>query len=206
MEIEKIIEKGKVNALNNFKVSLNEDIVFIKKEYSDVLVEKYIKLKVDCNNDKILDSFRLVLLNEEIISKKISNLSSSEKLKIELAIKLIKNEELIILYQFDKYFMEKDLFYFKKLFKKLVLKYNKTVALIDCNFAFNLDFIDRLVFLNDKNEIKTYTKEDFYNDEITNFIDNPKIISFVKYVNRNKKILDNYTDIKELIKGIFREV
>jgi len=145
-------------------------------------------------------------LSSEINSQDVSLLSSSEKLKIELSIALIQNREQINLYQFDKYFMEKDLFFFKKLFKKLFKKYQKTIVLIDSNFSFMLDFVDYLIILNKKNEVKIFSKEEFYSSKLKPMIEIPDIIDFVKYVNKDKKVLDNITDIKELIKAIYREV
>jgi hypothetical protein len=112
----------------------------------------------------------------------------------------------LVLYHFDKYFMEKDLQFFKKLFRKLVVKYNKTIVMVDCGFSFALDFADIAIYKNDKNKVVSVDKKDFYDDKLLSYVDIPKIIDFVKYVNCNDKILNDYTDIKELIKAIYREV
>lgn len=208
MEINKLIKLGQVNAINNFSISpyTFDNIIFLQKDYLSMSVENYILERTNCTKERMLSSFKLVNLSSEINSQDVSLLSSSEKLKIELSIALIQNREQINLYQFDKYFMEKDLSFFKKLFKKLVKKYQKTIVLIDCNFSFMLDFVDNLVIQNKKNEVKTFTKDEFYNYKLKSLIEMPDIIDFVKYVNKDKKVLDNITDIKELIKAIYREV
>jgi len=209
MEINQLVKKGKVNALNNFSIdpsSLARNSVYIKSNYRKMLVKEYILKKTKCDEEKLISSLKLVNLSSEILNRDLKILSSTEYLKIELVIALILNLKTLILYQFDKYFMEKDLAFFKRLLKKLVVKYNKTIVLIDSNFSFMLDFVDRLVLLTDNNAVKVYDKEDFYNNELEDYIEIPNIIDFVKYVNCDKKILNNYTDIKELIKAIFREV
>lgn len=208
MEINNFIKQGQVNAINNFSLNpyTSPDIIFLQKDYSSISVEKYIFDRTNCTKERMHSSFKLVSLCPDIIFQDVSLLSSSEKLKIELSIALIQNKELIYLYQFDKYFMEKDLFFFKKLFKKLVKKYQKTVVLIDSDFSFMLDFVDNLIIQNNKKEIKIFSKEEFYNNKLKSLIEIPDIIDFVKYVNKDKKVLDNITDIKELIKAIYREV
>lgn len=209
MEINQLVKNGKINALNNFSIdssSLARNSVYIKSNYKRMQVKEYILKKTKCDEEKLISSLKLVNLSSKILDKDLKVLSATEYLKIELAICLILNLKTIILYQFDKYFMEKELAFFKRLLKKLVVKYNKTVVLIDANLSFMLDFVDRLVLLEENNVIKVYDKEDFYNDELKDYMDIPNIIDFVKYVNRDNKILNNYTDIKELIKAIFREV
>lgn len=209
MEINKLVKKEKINSLCNFIIDpslLDNQVVFIKNRYSHESVQRYILSKTNCSIERMLSSFKLVNLEVEKKSQYINTLSLSEKLKVELAISLILNNEQIILYQFDKYFMEKDLFFFKKLLKKLVVKYRKTIVLIDSDISFMLDFVDRFILLTNKNEVKIFGKDDIYNEELQKYIDIPPIIDFIKYVNKNKKRLNPYTDIKELIKEIYREV
>lgn len=209
MEVNQLVKSGKVNAFNNFSIdpsSLPRNSVYIKSNYKRMQVKEYILKKTKCDEEKLISSLKLVNLSSKILDKDLKVLSTTEYLKIELAICLILNLKTIILYHFDKYFMEKELAFFKRLLKKLVIKYNKTVVLINVNLSFMLDFVDRLVLLEENNVVKVYDKEAFYNDELKDYMDIPNIIDFVKYVNRDNKILNNYTDIKELIKAIFREV
>ena len=209
MEINQLVKKGKVNALNNFSIdpnSLARNSVYIKSNYRKMQVREYILKKTKCDEEKLISSLKLVNLSSEILDEDLKLLSFTEYLKIELAVALILNLKTIILYQFDKYFMEKDLAFFKRLLKKLTVKYNKTIVLIDSDFSFMLDFVDRLVLLADNSIVKVYDKDEFYNNDLEEYIKIPNIIDFVKHVNRDRKILNNYTDIKELIKAIFREV
>jgi energy-coupling factor transporter ATP-binding protein EcfA2 len=209
MEMNDLIVKEKVNFLLNFNInaiSLDKNAIFLRKKYKKCSVKDYILKYTDSFEEKILDSFKMVKLNDNILDKDISKISDSEKIKIELAIQLLKNVNTLFFYQFDKFFMEKDLLYFKKLLRKLVIKYHKTIVMIDCRFSFALDFADKVIYLDDKNKAVIVDKYDFYNEKLLRMIDIPDIIDFVKYVNRNEKILNEYTDIKELIKAIYREV
>ncbi len=209
MELSQFIKKSKINALNHFNFDpykFYNHIVFIQQFYIQISVTNYILEKTKCTKERMINSFKMVNLNEDICDQDVCDLSLSEKLKIELAISLILNEEEIVIYQFDKYFMEKDLVYFKRLLKKLVLKYNKTVVLIDCSLSFMLDFVERLVILKDEAKVLVYDKKDFFNNELEDLLDLPNIIDFQKYVNRKNCVLNNCTDLKELIKAIYREV
>lgn len=203
------IKKEKINAFNNFPFdpyNLNTHIVFLKQIYFHQSVEEYILSNTKCSLERIKKSFQMLNLIDDILKEDICNLSFSEKIKIELAISLILNEDQIIFYQFDKYFMKKDLLYFKNLLKKLVYKYKKTIILIEVSMNFMLDFVDYLVVLKNEKEILEFKKDDFFDLEIKDLLEVPKIIDFQQYINRDKKILNNYTDLKELIKAIFREV
>ena len=124
---------------------------------------------------------------------------------MELVIALIDNREQIVLYHFDTYFMEKELAFFKKLFQKLVIKYNKTIVLIESKLSFLLDLADYFIVLED-NKLLKFHKDEFYSDELEQVLDVPPMVSFVKYVNQTKKKIGEFTDIKELIKAIYREV
>ncbi len=211
MEINSLIKKGKINAFNcldveHYSPSTFDCFVKIRDDYSDITVKNYILSKVSCEDKRILDSLKLVSLQEQVLLKSMQVLSSSEIIKVELAILLIKNTDYIVLYQFDYYFMEKELLFFKKLFKKLVRNFHKTIVLIDSRLDFMIDLVDRIVVKNSRNELEVFANPDFYNENLLRLLGTPKIVEFVKYVNQNQKKLNTYLDIKELIKAIYREV
>ena len=210
MEIDKYVRIGYITAINNIKKNTidfdNEYIVKIQDDYKNVTVKKYLITKCGDLEERIVNGLKLVNLNETILNKKISNLSSSELLKIELDILLIKNASCLMFYNFDKYFMEKDLAFFKKLFKKLSIKYHKTIILINSDLTFLFDLIDRIVIFEGKRKNMIIDNPSFYDERILKFVEAPKIIELVNYLNQNGKKIKEYTDIKELIKAIYREV
>ena len=123
MEVNSLVKKGKVNSLNglhleNMVLSDHSYVVKIKEIYEDIKVKEYIINVTSCSEEKIVDSLKLVALKNNVLSKSMIVLSSSEIMKVELAILLINNANTIILYQFDQSFMEKELLFFKKLFTK----------------------------------------------------------------------------------------
>lgn len=210
MEIDKYVRIGCITAINNIKKNTidfdNEYIVKIQDDYKNVTVKKYLITKCGDLEERIVNGLKLVNLAETILNKKISNLSSSELLKIELDILLIKNVPCLMFYNFDKYFMEKDLAFFKKLFKKLSTKYHKTIILINNDLTFLFDLIDRIVIFEGKRKNMIIDNPSFYDERILKFVEVPKIIELVNYLNQNGKKIKEYTDIKELIKAIYREV
>ncbi len=211
MEINEFVKKGKINAFNHlhlapFLESEHPSLAKVANSYNDVLVHDYIFFKTSCEEKRIKDGLKLVALPFEVLSKKMQVLSRSELLKIELSILLIRNVDTIVVYQFDFNFMEKELLYFKKLFKKLVSKYGKTIVLLDSKIDFMIDLVDRIVVRNFKNELEVFVNPTFYEEHLLELLEAPKIVDFVNYVNHCGKKIGKYTDIKELIKAIYREV
>lgn len=211
MEIKEYINDCCIHAINNVKVQElvfndNEYLVEVKNSYENTTVKKYILKQTSCFDKRLVDSLKLVHLEEDILDKKMPVLSSSEQLKIELAILLIQNVNCIVFDQFDSYFMEKELLFFKKLFKKLVSKYHKTIVFINSDLTFLFDLVDRIVVKETKKNILVFDHPTFYEEELNRLVGTPKIVEFVKYVNDNGKKLNHYIDLKELLKAIFREV
>ena len=211
MEIEKYIHDCWINAINNVKVedlifSDNEFLVKVKDSYENTTVKKYILKQTYCFDKKLIDSLKLVHLEEDVLNKKMPVLSSSEQLKIELAILLIRNVDCIVFNQFETYFMEKELLFFKKLFKKLVSKYHKTIVFLNSDLTFLFDLAERIVVRENKKNYLVFDHPTFYEEELTSLVGVPKIVEFVRYTNDKGKKLNLYTDLKELLKAVFREV
>lgn len=211
MEIEKYLELGHILAIENvttkdIKLGSSLRLLEIKKHYQNITVKKYILQETSCFDKKMVNSLKLVHLEEEILNKKMTVLSTSEKVKIELAILLIENVDCIVFNHFDYYFMEKELLFFKKLFKKLVKKYQKTFVFLNSDLSFLFDFADRVVMKKSKNEELVIDNPTFYEEELYKVVEKPPIVDFVAYLNQNGKKILPYTDLKELLKAIFREV
>ena len=88
----------------------------------------------------------------------------------------------------------------------MVLNYGKTIVLLDSKLLFLVDFADRIVVKNEKKELEVFVAPNFYEERLLELLGTPKIVEFVKFVNENGKKLLPYTDMKELIKAIYREV
>ena len=211
MEINTFVKKEKINAFNglhldDFLTSPSSCCVKVLDFHKDLKVFDYINSCVPCDKKRILDSLKLVLLPTSILDKKMSVLSTTESLKISLAVLLIKNVSTLVFYQFDFYFMEKELAYFKKLFKKIVQKYHKTIVLLDSRITFMMDLVDRFVVCNEKKELEVFITPTFYEERLLELLGTPLLVDFVRYLNQNGHKFLPYRDIKELIKAIYREV
>ena len=197
MEIINHLLIGKINAIQNIEIS--------KMELDDTsTVQNYILKETSCFNKRLLDSLKLVSLKENCLEKKMNQLSTTEKIKVELAIALILNKECIVFPYFSQYFMEKDKLFFKKIFKKLATKYKKTICFLNSDLSFLMDFVDRIVLIK-KKETLFLDSPTFYEKELLNEY-SPKIVEFIDYLNHCGHKFLNYTDSKELLKAIFREV
>ena len=186
MEIKDIIKKQKiVGIISNYKSQLKKS-----GKISDL----------DIKNIK--KGLKIVGLNENILDKDISELSISEKWKIELLTKL--QMDTIIVGNLSSSLILRDRELTKKLLKKLSNNYNKKIVVIDSDVNSFINLAENIIVLKDKNIV--YETTDFYDAELYKFVEKPKIIEFINYVNKKDKKLNNNLEIYELIKDIYRSV
>lgn len=209
MEIENRFENGLIYALCNLDgipMVLKDNVVECDDEYENILVKDYIFNKTKSTNEKMEDSLKIVQLNQNVLNNKINNLSSSEKLKVEIAIRFINNDNMLVFNYLDHCFVYKEQIYLKKLLKKLVSKYNKTVILINSDINFTLGLVD-IYFVYDKNhQIHKFTKDLIYDEKFLSLVDVPNIIDLIRFINKDGKKINEYVEFNELIKAIYREV
>ena len=67
------------------------------------------------------------------------------------------------------------------------------------------DLID-VLYLKANKRIISFDKKDLYNEKIYKYLDKPKIVDFILYLKKKGKTFDNYTEMKEILKAIYREV
>lgn len=156
----------------------------------------------DLEINNLNNAFKMVGLEDIVLDKDINNLSLSELWKVELATKLVS--DIIIIGNLSNSLNHKDREYMKKLFIKLASDYNKKIVIIDNNVNVFFNLAKKICVLKDKKII--YETSNFYDDKLYEYVKIPKIINFVKFVNKNNKRLDETIDIYELIKDIYRRV
>ena len=202
------IKKNKITAILGIDTDLNLDEENLEKDFlTGIKLEDYINNKFKFVNDTKKDeAYKICLLKDEDKKKALNVLSSNEIEKVELMIKLLENREMIILSDFDINFLEKEFNYFKSLFKKMVNKYNKTVIFITNKLDNIMDVIDFILIVENKQVIMELSKQDIYFDKIYDYTKTPDIIDFVKKARKKYPRLEDFIDIKELIKGIYRGV
>jgi len=187
-------------------LNMDTEVLFleqtVRREISEVLKNYNIKGKEV--EKRILDSLKIVGLNERYLSRNPNELSFVEKKKVKLACLMSYNPEVLILNDFEKGLSFKERDYFKKLFIKLKTKFNKTIILLSRKLDFVMDLVDKVYVINKGKVVLEGNKDIFYDDKLYKYVDMPKIVEFTKYVELQGYKINEYTDFKELIKELYR--
>ena len=178
------------------KDTIKEEIQSVMKQYG---------FKTSNVSKHISDSLSIALLDDKYLERNPNTLSYTEKKKLLLAMVLSYNPEVIILDQFFKGMIAKDIKYFKNLFVKLKNKYDKTIILLSNAIEDMFDFVDNVYVLSNGELKVMLDKNEFYTDEIYKYTNMPKIIEFTKYAQDEGHRILNYTDNKELLKELYRK-
>lgn len=183
---------------NDFnKSNIVDEIKFLINEYS---------LEYGDTSKRLTNSLVMAGLNESYTNVYFSDLSSGELKKISLAITLFINPKIMIFDYYDKNLSDGEVNYLKKLLHKLATDYNKNIIICSDNISPFLSIINNIVIFRNGKIVFKGNNKDFYNDEVYKYIDKPDIVSFTQYANSMGHKLENYLDIKELIKAIYRDV
>lgn len=168
--------------------------------YTDVTCDNYGDTLVnDLINNKIDQALQMVGLPIDIKNKKYSELSSSEQRKVELASKL--NEKVIILKDFTKGLIYKDIIYLKNIIKK-ISTYNRKIILISKDSDLFLNLVDHLYVIKDEEII--YETTNLLEEQLYEYIERPLVIDFVYQVRQKGIKLDYYSEFNDLLKAIYR--
>ena len=208
MKVSRTSHINNVNALRRKLGFLNmdTDVLFlestVKKEIAEVLKGYHCRPK-DVNKH-IVDSLKLVGLNEKYLDRDPNKLSSIEKKKVKLACIMSYNPEVLILNDFENGLSFKERDYFRKLFLKLKNNFGKTIILLSRRVEFLFDFVDKIYVINKGKITLEGGQELFYDNKLYNYIDIPKIVEFTNFLHKEGHKINQYTDFKELIKELYR--
>ncbi len=178
--------------------TLNGNIIGIIT--SDIAKENYNGKKVqDMITLKTNEALKMVGLTPDYLTKNFEELSSNDQNKVILASKL--NENVIILNDFTKGMLNKELLYFKNLLKK-ISTYNKKIILIsnDMNFFFKL--VDHVYVINEEQII--YETTDLTSEELYEYVDKPNLLKFVDLTQEKGINLPYYLEFNDLLKAVYR--
>ena len=154
---------------------------------------------------RAIDALKLVGLDETYLKKNPLELSTTEQKKIMLAGVLAGNPKIIILDDFEKGLVKNEQKRIKNLLKTLNQKFNKTIIIISNNTNFLKNLCEYFYLISKGEVILEDDKEIFDNDLLYKHIDMPKIREFIEYANSLGHKFDNYEDVKELIKAVYRD-
>ena len=159
---------------------------------------------------KCKDALKIVGLEESFLKRNIYTCSSSEKKRIQIALELLKNPEIIVL---EEPFQVLDIPNKKKIrmvLRRIKDQFEKTIIIVSNNPNMLLQETEELIiFKNDKilaqeNTMDCYQRVDFLKKHK---IEVPDIIDFVYLAKKNKKAKIDYAkDIRDLIKDIYKHV
>ncbi len=166
-----------------------------KKDYKD-LAEKKVNEIIKIQLDK---SLKMVGLEPDISAHLFKDLTDKDKNKVILASKLQERE--IVLYDFSKGMIKKELETFKRLFKKLT-SFNKRIILYSSDSELFLNCVDNIYLIN--NEEIMYETDNIFDSTIYLDADKPRIVEFIYKCEDLGIHLNEYKDLNELIKAIFR--
>jgi len=175
------------------------EIIGIVSNYQSSLPNVLVK---DLNIKNINKALVMVELDESVLNKNVSDLTLSELFKVDLITKL--DRDVIIIGNLSKNLIYKDIEFIKKLLLKLNNEYNKKIVIIDENINVFMNVVKYIYVMKNKEII--YSTNNFYDDELYRYVKMPKIVEFIKYVNKNEKRIDETLEIYELIKDIFRRL
>lgn len=201
MEVAKILENKDTNKIYGLMGNItlttnNSNIGLIKGGIFSTTVEEYL------NSPKSLNALKLVMLDSNILEKKGSELSTAEIKKVALAKALIENKEIIVLDYFEKELNHKEKENYKRLFKKLANDTNKTILIYTNDITFLWDIADSIFFVDNEQVINTYEKHNYF--DLIELVDKPIISKFLNEIRKKGIKIEDYKDIKDLLKAVYR--
>jgi energy-coupling factor transport system ATP-binding protein len=187
-----------------FVYNSNEEFISktVKEEIKQTM--KNFGYKASNVTKHVVDSLKIVGIGEEYLDRDPNTLSYTEKKKLMLASAMSYNPSVLVLEDFEKGLLFKEREYFRKLFLKLKNKFNKTIILITKDLTYMFDLVDKMHVINKGKLVISGGKEIFYDNKLYKYVEMPKIVEFTKYAQDCGHNILEYTDIKELLKELYR--
>lgn len=201
MEVANIIEKTEPNKIYGLMGNINlttnnSNIGIVKGGMFSNTTKEFL------NSSKSLNALKLVMLDESILNKKGTELSNGEIKAVSLAKELIANREIIVLDYFEKELKSREKENYKRLLKKLSKDFNKTIIIYTNDLTFLWDICEEIMYVDNDNVINTYQKNDYF--KLVELVDKPIISNFVEKIRAKGIKIEDYKDIKDLLKAIYR--
>lgn len=193
--IEKEFEK--INYLNTVK------------EHMDYIINYY-HLQIKNIEKKEKDSLKIVGLDDSILDRNITTLSRSEKKKVEIAIGLLSNPEIVIL---DEPFIFLDNKSRKRIImvlKKLKEQFDKLIIIGTKDAEILYQYTDKMLFVKNKRIfLETETESGYERVDYLkrNGFQVPERVLFTYKAIKKKKVkIEYHKDIRDIIKDVYKHV
>lgn len=212
------IEKGmKLNNINDLRRKVGLVFQFPEEQFFNPTVReeisfalKYFKYRSDRVHKQVSEALKIAGLDDNYLEQNVLGLSGGEKRKVAIASVMVFNPKIIVL---DEPTVGLDYKSKKKLiqlFKKLKEEYHKTVIIVSHDVDMLNLIADDIIVLDSGKVVASGTKIDVFKDiDLFNKygLRLPRIVEFTGKVKKEKGvILGRHTDIKDLIKDIYRNV
>lgn len=167
---------------------------------------KYFRYKYKAKNKRVLDSLKLVGLDDSYLNKKLSMLSLNEARKVAFASILTFNPKIILLDEPTIGLNTKDKNDLIRLLKILKNKYNKIIIITSKDTDFVYSFVDYVYIMNNGRIVNEGKKDIMHDVEFLrkNNLSVPKIVSFVNEARLMGIDLKYFDNVKDLAKGVYR--
>ena len=185
------------------------DMFFNKTVFSEVKFGlKHFKYKTQSKNKRVVDSLKLVGLDESYLKLNPLMLDIVDAKKLALACILVYNPKIIILDEFTNGLGYNDKKELVRLLKLLKNKYKKTIILLSKDTSFCYQVTDYVYLMNLTRIVKEGEKTLLHDEELLKSLnlEVPKIVSFVNACKKKNHDINYYTNILDLIKGVYRDV
>ena len=216
-----IICYDKIRKTKKNEEKLEKDICYLpmifQKEFPFDKVEEYYrsffyshKIKTSSMEEKIKGAIKIVGLEESILKRNFSDLSSSEIKLIQFSLAFLENPKVLLLEEPFIFFDEATHQKIIRVLEKLKDKFHKTVVIASNNQNLLYQDTKYLILLKDGKLLMEDMSENVYycqKDSVKNKIKLPKIVEFIQYVEQKKGVkLDRRKDVKDVMKDIYRNV
>ena len=167
---------------------------------------KYYKYKLERIDNRVVDSIKMVGLDTNCLDKNPRELSTIEQKKVMLAAVLAFNPKVLIFDDFEKGLSKKEKSDLKKLLRMLKDRFNKVIIIITNDVSFMFDFCNRIIVLKDGMVYLDGGRDLYYDDRLYELVNMPVAVEFVKDMNNKGHKLEKYTDVKDVLKAVYRDV
>lgn len=184
------------------------DNIYFKYQYVNREIQYYYK-KFNINNKKRLEKFLILLdLDINILNRRISSLSSSERAKLFIITRIINDKDIYIFNNLFKCFDRRIIKCILNLLNELKIN-NKIVFINDNNINNIYTYLDKMLILDKETIIYGSTNELLTNIDILDKykIPLPNLVTITYYAKLKYNVkLFYHKDVRDIMKDIYKHV
>ncbi len=212
---EKINDGRRIRKVNSLRLETgyvykNPYDMFFNKTVKDELEFgiKYLKYRTKKMEIRVQDALKLVGLDESYLKLDPQILNLVDAKRLALACVLVYNPSIIILDEFTNGLSYKDKNELARMLRFIKNNYNKTIILLTKDTSFAHQISDEVFLLHLTRLIAKGDRELLRDAEVLTSIglEVPPIVSFVDACHKKNHDINYYTNIQDLIKGVYNDV